>query len=161
METLFGQSPRSWPCGTTGARGPSRRSGDREPYRGLARWASRSTCSTPTAATTYGSGSWTPAAQDIRPIALCEARRIEAGIFNYNSDMTIENNPFEPMGMERLVELDQEADFIGKDALRRVAEGRAPQAGRRRDAGRRPLLRDRRGLAGPPRRQARWGGSPT
>jgi aminomethyltransferase len=59
---------------------------------------------------------------DIRPIAPCEARRIEAGIFNYNSDMTIENNPFELMGMERLVELDQEADFIGKDALRRVAE---------------------------------------
>ena len=62
---------------------------------------------------------------DIRPIAPCEARRIEAGIFNYNSDMTIENNPFELMGMERLVELDQEADFIGKDALRRVAEERA------------------------------------
>jgi aminomethyltransferase len=59
---------------------------------------------------------------DIRPIAPCEARRIEAGIFNYNSDMTIENNPFELMGMERLVELDQEADFIGKDALRRVAK---------------------------------------
>jgi serine/threonine protein kinase len=39
----------------------------------------------------------------IRPIAPCEARRIEAGIFNYGSDMTIENNPFEIMGLERLV----------------------------------------------------------
>jgi aminomethyltransferase len=52
----------------------------------------------------------------IRPIAPCEARRIEAGIFNYNSDMTIENNPLEISGMERLVE-DQEADYIGKPAL--------------------------------------------
>ena len=40
----------------------------------------------------------------IRPIAPCEARRIEAGIFNYGSDMTIDNNPFEIMGLERLVE---------------------------------------------------------
>ena len=56
---------------------------------------------------------------DIRPIAPCEARRIEAGIFNYNSDMTIENNPFEVMGLERLVE-PQEADYIGKAALERI-----------------------------------------
>ncbi len=60
---------------------------------------------------------------DIRPIAPCEARRIEAGIFNYNSDMTLENNPFELMGMERLVEA-QDADYIGKGALERIrAEG--------------------------------------
>jgi len=58
---------------------------------------------------------------DIRPIAPCEARRIEAGIFNYNSDMTGENNPFELMGMERLVE-PQDADYIGKDALERIRQ---------------------------------------
>jgi aminomethyltransferase len=56
---------------------------------------------------------------DIRPIAPSEARRIEAGIFNYNSDMTVENNPFEIMGLERLVE-PQEADYIGKEALERI-----------------------------------------
>jgi glycine cleavage system aminomethyltransferase T len=56
---------------------------------------------------------------DIRPIAPCEARRIEAGIFNYGSDMTIENNPFEVTGLERLVE-QQEADYIGKAALERI-----------------------------------------
>ena len=55
----------------------------------------------------------------IRPIAPCEARRIEAGIFNYGSDMTIENNPFEIMGLERLVE-EQEADYIGKAALEQI-----------------------------------------
>jgi aminomethyltransferase len=58
---------------------------------------------------------------DIRPIAPCEARRIEGGIFNYGSDFTWRNNPLEVTGMERLVELDQEADFIGKEALKRIA----------------------------------------
>jgi aminomethyltransferase len=52
----------------------------------------------------------------IRPIAPCEARRIEAGIFNYGSDMTIRDTPFHVMGLERLVET-QDADYIGKAAL--------------------------------------------
>jgi aminomethyltransferase len=56
----------------------------------------------------------------IMPIAPCEPRRIEAGIFNYNSDMRLENNPFEVTGMERLVELDTPAYFIGRDALERI-----------------------------------------
>ncbi len=60
---------------------------------------------------------------DIKPIAPCQARRVEAGIFNYQADMTIENNPFEITGLERLVE-DQAADYIGKEALMRIkAEG--------------------------------------
>jgi glycine cleavage system aminomethyltransferase T len=60
----------------------------------------------------------------IMPIAPCEARRIEAGIFNYGSDMRLENNPFEIDGMERLVELDAPSDFIGRAALERIeAEG--------------------------------------
>jgi glycine cleavage system aminomethyltransferase T len=58
---------------------------------------------------------------DIRPIAPCEARRIEAGIFNYGSDMTIENNPFEVSGLERLVE-PQAADYIGKAALEAIRQ---------------------------------------
>jgi aminomethyltransferase len=56
---------------------------------------------------------------DIRPIAPSEARRIEAGIFNYGSDMTIDNNPFEISGLERLVE-PQAADYIGKEALEAI-----------------------------------------
>jgi glycine cleavage system aminomethyltransferase T len=56
---------------------------------------------------------------DIRPVAPVEARRIEAGIMNLNSDMTLENNPFEIMGFERLVE-QQPQDYIGKDALERI-----------------------------------------
>jgi aminomethyltransferase len=56
---------------------------------------------------------------EIRAIAPSEQRRIEAGIFNYGSDMTIENNPFEISGMERLVEFS--ADFIGRATLERIA----------------------------------------
>lgn len=55
----------------------------------------------------------------IRPIAPCEARRIEAGIFNYGSDMTIEDTPLHLMGMERLVE-EQPQDYLGKAALERI-----------------------------------------
>ena len=59
----------------------------------------------------------------IRPIAPSQIRRIEAGIFRYGADMTIENNPYQISGLERLVE-DQSADYIGKDALMRIkAEG--------------------------------------
>jgi aminomethyltransferase len=58
----------------------------------------------------------------IRVIAPSEARRVEAGIFNYGSDMRIEDTPYHVSGLERFVELDQEADFIGKDALRRIRE---------------------------------------
>ena len=57
----------------------------------------------------------------IRPLAPCEARRIEAGIFHCNSDFTAENNPFEVTGLARLVEA-QEADYVGKAALERVRE---------------------------------------
>ena len=56
---------------------------------------------------------------EIRPIAPCEARRIEAGIFNYGSDIRLENNPYEIMGMERLVE-EQAGDYLGKAALARI-----------------------------------------
>jgi aminomethyltransferase len=63
------------------------------------------------------------APHNIRAIAPSDIRRVEAGILNYGSDMTIENNPFE-VGLDRLVDLDQEADFIGKEALKRIkAEG--------------------------------------
>jgi aminomethyltransferase len=55
----------------------------------------------------------------IRPIAPSDQRRIEAGIFNYGNDMTIEDTPLHVSGMERLVELD--AEFIGRPALERIA----------------------------------------
>ena len=57
----------------------------------------------------------------IRAIAPSEARRIEAGIFNYGSDMRVDDTPFHVTGLEKFVELEQEQDFIGKAALARLA----------------------------------------
>ncbi|MGZ8565802.1 MAG: glycine cleavage T C-terminal barrel domain-containing protein [Actinomycetota bacterium] len=57
----------------------------------------------------------------IRPIAPCEARRIEAGIFNYGSDMTLSDTPFHVMGLERLVE-EQPQDYLGKAALEELRQ---------------------------------------
>ncbi len=45
-----------------------------------------------------------------------DIRRIEAGILNYGIDMTLDTNPYE-VGLGWLVDLDQDADFVGKQAL--------------------------------------------
>jgi glycine cleavage system aminomethyltransferase T len=47
-------------------------------------------------------------------------RRIEAGMLSYHADMDIDTNPFE-LGLERLVDLQMKADFIGKAALTGIA----------------------------------------
>jgi glycine cleavage system aminomethyltransferase T len=61
-------------------------------------------------------------AHGIRVIAPSEARRIEAGIFNYGSDMRVEDTPLHVSGLEKFVELEQEQDFIGRTALAKLAE---------------------------------------
>jgi len=48
-------------------------------------------------------------------------RRIEGGMLSYQADVTLENNPFE-IGMDRLVDLDMEADFVSKTALRKIKQ---------------------------------------
>ncbi len=58
----------------------------------------------------------------VRVIAPSEARRIEAGIFNYGSDMRVEDTPFHISGLEKYVELDQDGEFMGRAALARIAE---------------------------------------
>ena len=63
-----------------------------------------------------------------QPFGLCAGhtstiRRIEAGMLSYHADMDINTNPFE-LGLDRLVDLDMEAEYIGKAALKRIkAEG--------------------------------------
>ena len=57
-----------------------------------------------------------------RVIAPSEARRIEAGIFNYGSDMRVTDTPLHISGLERFVELDQEKDFLGRAALERLRD---------------------------------------
>ena len=57
----------------------------------------------------------------IAPTGPSDIRRIEAGILNYGIDMTLDNNPYE-VGLERLVNLDKPAEFIGREALKRIAK---------------------------------------
>lgn len=58
-------------------------------------------------------------------IGPCHIKRIEAGILAHGADTWYDTNPFEvDMGYEWMVDLEQEADFVGKEALRRIkAEG--------------------------------------
>ncbi|MDP9475263.1 MAG: glycine cleavage system protein T [Actinomycetota bacterium] len=59
----------------------------------------------------------------LKVIGPCHIRRIEGGILAHGCDMTIETNPYEvDYGYEWMVDLDQEADFVGKEALRRIKE---------------------------------------
>ncbi|MWV29088.1 glycine cleavage T C-terminal barrel domain-containing protein [Aurantiacibacter rhizosphaerae] len=48
-------------------------------------------------------------------------RRIEGALLSYRADANIGTNPYE-LNLGRLVDLDQDADFIGKAALRRIAK---------------------------------------
>ena len=68
-------------------------------------------------------------------------RRIEGGMQSYHADMDIETNPYE-IGMERLLQVDMEADFIGKAALQRIRD----QGVRRKQVG---LIIDGEPLSGP------------
>lgn len=61
---------------------------------------------------------------DLRPIGPCHIRRIEGGILSHGTDMWFDTTPFEVgYGYEAtwMVDLEQEADFIGKEALKKVA----------------------------------------
>lgn len=57
----------------------------------------------------------------LKPGHTSSIRRIEAGMLSYHADMTLANNPYE-LNMDRLVNLDMEADFIGKAALTQIKE---------------------------------------
>lgn len=66
---------------------------------------------------------------DLAVIGPCQIRRVEAGILSYGSDIALDNNdysdygflnPYEA-GLGWTVDEDQEADFIGKEALSRIA----------------------------------------
>jgi aminomethyltransferase len=56
---------------------------------------------------------------NIRPTGPSDIRRIEAGILNWGADMTLENNVYE-VGLDHLVDEKKTADYIGRDALRRI-----------------------------------------
>ena len=59
----------------------------------------------------------------LAPIGPCHIRRIEGGILAHGCDMTIEENPYEVgYGYKWMVELEQQQDFIGREALRGIAQ---------------------------------------
>ena len=57
----------------------------------------------------------------LKPGHTSSIRRIEGGMLSYHADADINTNPYE-LGLDRLVNLDMESDFIGKAALRRIKE---------------------------------------
>jgi glycine cleavage system aminomethyltransferase T len=60
---------------------------------------------------------------NLKVIGPCHIRRIEAGILAYGADMWLDNNPYEVgWGYKWMVDLEQEADFVGKDALKKIKE---------------------------------------
>ena len=56
-----------------------------------------------------------------RVIAPNTIRTIEGGLLSYGSDFGREHNPF-TIGFGRLVDVDQEIDFIGKEALKKIKQ---------------------------------------
>ncbi len=77
----------------------------------------------------------------LKPGHTSSIRRIEGGMLSYHADADIKTNPYE-LGFDRLVNLDMEADFIGKAALRRIKE----EGVRRKQVG---LIIDSAPLKGP------------
>jgi len=57
----------------------------------------------------------------LKPGHTSSIRRIEGGMLSYHADADINTNPYE-LGLDRLVNLEIEADFIGKAALRRIRD---------------------------------------
>ncbi|HLB54931.1 MAG TPA: glycine cleavage T C-terminal barrel domain-containing protein, partial [Gemmatimonadales bacterium] len=55
----------------------------------------------------------------IRPTGPSDIRRIEGGILNWGADLTLDDNVYQA-GLDWLVDEDKSADYIGKDALRRI-----------------------------------------
>lgn len=57
----------------------------------------------------------------LKPGHTSSIRRIEGGMLSYHADADINTNPYE-LGLDRLVNLEMEAEFIGKAALRRIRD---------------------------------------
>ena len=57
----------------------------------------------------------------LQPGHTSSIRRIEGGMLSYHADADIHTNPFE-VGLDRLVSLDNEINFIGKEALHQIKQ---------------------------------------
>ena len=61
------------------------------------------------------------ASHGLKPGHTSSIRRIEGGMLSYHADADIDTNPFE-LGFDRLVNLDMDAEFIGKAALLKIKQ---------------------------------------
>ena len=57
----------------------------------------------------------------LQPGHTSSIRRIEGGMLSYHADADIHTNPFE-LGLDRLVNLDSDINFIGKEALKKIKQ---------------------------------------
>ena len=57
----------------------------------------------------------------LKPGHTSSIRRIEGGMLSYHADADLDTNPFE-LGLDRLVNLNSEIDFIGKEALKKIKQ---------------------------------------
>lgn len=57
----------------------------------------------------------------LKPGHTSSIRRIEGAMLSYHADADMSTNPFE-LGLDRLINVDMEADFIGKSALRKIRD---------------------------------------
>ena len=57
----------------------------------------------------------------LQPGHTSSIRRIEGGMLSYHADADINTNPFE-LGFDRLVNLDTDNNFIGKEALKKIKD---------------------------------------
>ena len=58
---------------------------------------------------------------NLQPGHTSTIRRIEGGMLSYHADADINTNPFE-LGLNRLVNLDTDINFIGKEALKKIKQ---------------------------------------
>ena len=57
----------------------------------------------------------------LQPGHTSSIRRIEGGMLSYHADADINTNPFE-LGLDRLVSLDSDINFVGKNALKKIKQ---------------------------------------
>ena len=62
----------------------------------------------------------------LKPGHTSTIRRVEGGMLSYHADMDINTNPIE-LGMDRLIDLDKDFNFIGKSALETISKNGVSQ----------------------------------
>ena len=62
----------------------------------------------------------------LKPGHTSTIRRVEGGMLSYHADMDINTNPIE-LGMDRLIDLDKDFNFIGKTALETISKNGVSQ----------------------------------